>query len=208
MVARLSAFILWALVAATAVFWGLRLLVTAPAAPAYAVPVGEATAVRGDLARLLGSAPVAVAAATASPEASSRFKLLGIMAPKNTSGTVEAHGVALIAVDGKMAKAYAVGAHLDNDLVLQSVSLRTASIGSGQGVPAITLELPPLAAAATGKLPAGGMSGAAPPAITPQIVPQLAPQPLPQPQALPQPLPVPPTDLSLPTRPEPGAATK
>jgi hypothetical protein len=46
------------------------------------------------------------------------------------------------------------------------------------------------------------MSGAAPPAITPQIVPQLAPQPLPQS------LPVPPTDLSLPTRPEPGAATK
>ena len=53
MLARLSAFVLWALVAATAVFWGLRLLVRAPAAPAYAVAVGDAAAVHGDLARLL-----------------------------------------------------------------------------------------------------------------------------------------------------------
>jgi len=210
MVARLSAFVLWALVAATAVFWGLRLLVAAPAAPAYAVPVGEATAVRGDLTRLLGSAPVSAAAAAASPEASSRFRLLGIMAPKGESDPVR--GVALIAVDGKMAKAYAVGAHVDNDLVLQSVSLRTASIGSGQGAPAtITLELPPLAAAATGRLPAGGMLGGAPmapPVITPQIVPQLVPRPAPAAQPLPEPMPPPPADLSPPTRPEPGAAIK
>jgi general secretion pathway protein C len=211
MVARLSAFVLWALVAATAVFWGLRLWVTAPAAPAYAVPVGEATAVRGDLSRLLGSAPVATTAAAVSPEASSRFRLLGIMAPKGASADAEAHGVALIAVDGKMAKAYAVGAHLDTDLVLKSVSLRTASIGSAQGAPAITLELPPLAAAATGKLPAGGMSGGAPmaaPVITPQIVPQLVPQTVPPAQALPQPLPPPPADLAPPTRPEAGSPTK
>lgn len=197
MVARLSAFVLWALVAATAVFWGLRLWVNAPAAPAYAVPVGEVTAVRGDLTRLLGAAPVATTAAAVSPEASSRFRLLGIMAPKGASGTVATHGVALIAVDGKMAKAYAVGAHLDTDLVLQSVSLRTASIGSGQGTPAITLELPALAAAATGKLPAGGLSGGAPmapPIITPQIVPQL----VPQPQSM---LPEPPPQM----RPDPGA---
>src|SRR5687768_17617348 len=120
MLARLSAFVIWALVAATAVFWGLRLFVRAPAAPAYAVPVGDTAAVRGDLTRLLGSAPVAAVEAVAAPQAASRFKLLGIVAPKVASST---NGVALIAVDGKMAKAYPVGARVDNDLVLQSVSL-------------------------------------------------------------------------------------
>jgi general secretion pathway protein C len=203
MLSRLSAFVLWALVAATAVFWGLRLLVTAPPAPAYAVPVGDATAVRGDLTRLLGSAPVAAASAAIAPEASSRFRLLGIMAPKYVAGVVAASGVALIAVDGKMPKAYAVGAHLDTDLVLQSVSLRTASIGSGQGAPAITLELPAVAPAATGRLPAGSNLGGMPvpplpSTITPQIVPQLAPQPMqPSPQS-----------EVAPQRPDPGAAVK
>ena len=205
MLARLSAFAIWALVAATTVFWGLRLLVRAPSAPAYAVAVGDAGAARGDLTRLLGAAPVNLPAPAVAPEASSRFRLLGIMAPKYSSGPVGAHGVALIAVDGKMPKAYPVGSHLDDDLVLQSVSLRTASIGRGQGAPAITLELPPPAAAATGTLPVGGTGApsggpvarppvqAAPMQAAPQFspVPQFAPQ-GPPPQALPQPGPQPP----------------
>ena len=116
MLARLSAFVIWALVAATAVFWGLRLFVTAPQTPPGAVAVGDATAVRVDLSRLLGAAPVAPVAAAA--EASSRFRLLGIMAPRaGLAGS--AQGVALIAVDGKMARAYRVGAALDAELVLQ-----------------------------------------------------------------------------------------
>ena len=179
MLARLSAFVIWALVAATAVFWGLRLFVRAPAAPAYAVAVGDAAAVRGDLTRLLGAAPASAPVAVASPEASSRFRLLGIVAPKYSTGAATPpHGVALIAVDGKMPKAYAVGSHLDADLVLQSVSLRAVSIGSAQGAGAITLELPPPAAAATGTLPAGGgpAGAAAPAAFVP--VPQVVPQPM------------------------------
>src|SRR5580765_4844443 len=135
MLARLSAFVIWALVAATAVFWGLRLLVRAPAAPAHAVAVGDTVALRGDLTRLLGAAPVAPSAKPAAPEGASRFRLLGIVAPIDA----QAGGVALIAVDGKMPKAFAVGAPLDGDLVLKSVSLRTASIASGQGGPTITL---------------------------------------------------------------------
>lgn len=203
MLARLSAFVLWALVAATAVFWGLRLLVRAPAAPAYAVTVGDAAAVHGDLARLLGSAPVKVAAAQAGPEAGSRFRLLGIVAPKYP-GTANGgeHGVALIAVDGKMPKAYAVGSPVDGDLLLQSVSLRTVSIAPAKGAPAITLELPLPAVAATGTLPAGtGGSYVAPVPVPqyvapPPIVPQYPtpPQP-PQPQA---PM-VPRTELHAPT---------
>ena len=176
---------MWALVAASVVFWGLRLLVQAPAAPAYAVPVGDATAVRGDLSRLLGGGLATTTAAAPAPEASSRFKLLGVVAPRSTSGDT---GVALIAVDGKMPKAFVVGSRLDGDLVLQSVSLRTASIGTGAGAPAITLELPPPTTAATGKLPTGGTPVPplpAPPAppLTPQIMPPAQPgqQPL-QPQ--------------------------
>ena len=205
MLARLSAFVIWALVAATAVFWGLRLWAHAPAAPAYAVPVGDAAAARGDLTRLLGSAPASAVAATATPEAASRFRLLGVVAPKDSTGPAGAHGVALIAVDGKIAKAYAVGSQLDGDLVLRSVSLRTASIGSTQGAPVITLELPPLAAAATGTLP-GGIGARAVPMVTPPpVMPATMPQPvaqLPPPQpAIQQPItPVP--------RPDANAATQ
>ena len=193
MLARLSAFVIWALVAATAVFWGLRLFVRAPVAPAYAVPAGDTAAVRGDLTRLLGTAPVAVQAAVVAPQAASRFKLLGIVAPKVASANAAPsnHGVALIAVDGKMPKAYPVGARVDNDLVLQSVSLRTVSIGpSAQAAPTITLELPPLAAAATGTLPAnmgggGGNVPLSPSAPVPQYVPPAPPLAVPQPPQAP-----------------------
>jgi general secretion pathway protein C len=196
MLSRLSAFVIWALVAATVVFWGLRLLVRAPTVPATAVAVGDAAAVRVDLTRLLGAAPAATAAPAAQAvEASSRFRLLGIMAPKPSAGPGHAHGVALIAIDGKLPKAYQVGASLDGELVLQSVSLRSAVIGPAQGAPIVTLELPQLPVAATGTLPApgvafapGGMVAAVPPRNSapmptgPMSVPQAIPPGLPQPR--------------------------
>ena len=125
MPARLSAFVIWALVAASAVFWGLRLAVRSPQAPAYTVSVGEAASVGGDLTRLLGTPPAAAAATVATPEIAARFRLTGVMAPKPPA----TQGVALIAVDGKLPRAFRVGASIDGDLVLQSVSLRTAAIG-------------------------------------------------------------------------------
>lgn len=216
MLARLSAFVIWAVVAATAVFWGLRLLVRAPAAPAYAVAVGDAAAVRGDLTRLLGTAPVAPPTAQAAPEAASRFRLLGIVAPKQAAagGAISAHGVALIAVDGKMPKAYTIGAPLDGNLVLQSVSLRTASIGSGQGAPTITLELPRAATAATGSLPAAPIGGSPanpmPPGAIPQYVPQqqIAPQQQIVPQVMPPLVAPPPGQAPNPPRTDSGAPTQ
>jgi general secretion pathway protein C len=180
MLARFSAFVIWAFVSGIAVFWGLRLFVHAPVAPSYAVAVGDAAAVRGDLSRLLGAAPNAASAVALSPEASSRFKLLGIVAPKYASGsTSAAHGVALIAIDGKMPRAYSVGARVDGDLVLQSVSLRTASISQSKGSQAITLELPLPTPAATGTLSAGASTGAGyvGPAPVPMPVPQYSPPP-------------------------------
>jgi general secretion pathway protein C len=174
MLARLSAFVIWALVAGTAVFWGLRLVVRAPGAPAYAVAVGDAATTSADLNRLLGAAPVVAGAPTRSAEGGSRFRLLGIVAPKYaTASAPSGYGVALIAVDGKMPRAYAVGSKLDGDLVLQSVSLRTASIAASQGTSTITLELPLPTPAATGTLSAGGAPAAASTAVQP--VPQYAP---------------------------------
>ena len=162
MFARLSAFVIWSLVAGTAVFWALRLTVHAPQAPAYAIATGKSVAVRGDLARLFGAAPVAVAQAEAQTQAPSRFRLIGVMAPKAPQMRSEAgQGLALIAVDGKPAKAFAVGAHVDSDLVLQSVGLRTASIGSARDASRVVLELPALPAPAIGVLPPPGSAAIA-----------------------------------------------
>ena len=184
MLARLSAFVIWALIAATVVFWGLRFAVRAPAIPPHALASGDTTVAAGDLTRLLGAPAEDVRPVAQAQEASSRFRLLGIVAPKQAHAG-EAHGVALIAVDGKPPRAFAVGARVDDDLVLRAVSLRTASIGSAAGQKSVVLEIPKLPAAATGTLPPIGTPAAA-----------LAPQPVipPPPAAImpaPQPLPAP-----------------
>ncbi|HJV63128.1 MAG TPA: type II secretion system protein N [Albitalea sp.] len=169
MQARLSAFLIWALVAASAMFWGLRLFVTAPAAPPYTLAVTDSAPARVDLTRLFGAPPVVANPSAPAPSISSRFQLTGVMAPK-TPGA--AGGVALIAVDGKMPRAFHVGAALDGELVLQSVSLRTATIGPAQGAAVAVLELPPLPPPATGVLPPPGamtppVAGAVPQVVKP-----------------------------------------
>jgi general secretion pathway protein C len=185
MFARLSAFVIWSLVAATAVFWVLRLAAGPAPVPPYAVAVGTSVAVRGDLSRLFGAPQRASVVAQATPEAPSRYKLVGVMAPRSPAVQAEAgQGLALIAVDGKPAKAFAVGARVDSDLVLQSVGLRTASIGPAQGSRSVLLELPALAPPNSGVLPPAGMSAPVTPAPVPpaplpaqrtQAVPQFAP---------------------------------
>ena len=163
MFARLSAFVIWSLVAATLVFWALRLGVRSAPAPSYAVPAERSTPLRGDLARLFGAAPVLASANDARPEAPSRYRLLGVMAPRPNSGAAQDYGFALIAIDGKPARAYSVGASLDSGLVLQSVGLRTASLGSATGgAQSVLLELPRLPAPATGILPIPGATMASP----------------------------------------------
>lgn len=161
MVARLSAFVIWALVAAALVFWGLRLLVRGDPVPANAVVVSTATQARGDLSVLLGAEPVAAVAAA--PQISSRFKLLGVMAGRPTPQG-NAPGVALISIDGKPARAFTAGARIEDQLVLQNVSLRSASIGASQGAAAFVLELPALPPPATGTLPNVMSDGSATPA--------------------------------------------
>ena len=181
MLARLSAFVIWALVAAAVVFWGLRLAVSAPQAPLHTVAIGETLAQQGDLSRLLGATPVTVATAAAAPEAASRFRLVGVMAPKGPDAAQSQQGVALIAVDGKPAKAYAVGARLDGEIVLQSVRMRAASIAMAPGQPPLVLELPAAPPPSTGTLPALSFTPSVP---APEAQPG-GPQPVPPPPGRP-----------------------
>ena len=163
MFARLSAFVIWSLVGATVVFWALRLAASPPQVPPYAVAVGNSVTVRGDLGRLFGVPSRPTATAQAAPEAPSRFRLVGVMAPRDRAAQTEAgQGVALIAVDGKPPKPFTVGARLDSDLVLQSVGLRTASLGPAQGARKVLLELPVLPPPNSGVLPPLGAAAPVP----------------------------------------------
>ena len=81
MLARLSAFVVWALVAGAIVFWGLRLFVSPTPAPANAVAVVDTAAAGGDLSRLFGVTQAAVP--DSPPPESSRFRLLGVLAAKD-----------------------------------------------------------------------------------------------------------------------------
>lgn len=217
MPSRVSAFVIWALLAASAVFWALRLTVRGPTAPAYTVPVAEATAMRGDLSRLFGAA--AAPAAAPAPQAASRFRLLGVVAPK--ADAPQGGGIALVSIDGKPARPYRVGSHVDGELILRGVGPRNAAFGPASGTTAFTLELPLRQPPATGTLPpllpneqapadasAESAEPAEPQAGAPEPTPQPAPQaapvqvPQPAPQATPgQPVPVTP----LPLRPRPAA---
>jgi general secretion pathway protein C len=164
MQARLLAFLLWAAVAATLVFWALRLGARAPAVPAQAVAVSTAAGARGDLGRLLGQPAAQSEEQPQAPPEAGRFQLVGVVAPRGDAGTRE--GLALIAVDGKPARTYRVGAPLDERWVLQSVRTRAAVLGPRSGNGHIELELPPPPVASTGVLPAAGSEQplAAPPA--------------------------------------------
>lgn len=199
MLLRSLMFLVWAMVAASSVFWGMKLMAKPLAVPAGAsVATPEAAAV-GELSALLGVKPQAAAptaeAAPPPPPESSRFQLIGVVAARHAS---RAQGLALIAVDGKAPRAYRVGAVVDGDLVLQSVLPRSAAIGPRGGVALVSLELPPLPP------PATGVPGAVPPAMPGQPVP-LAGQPG-QP-VLPPGMPSPP-QLAMPPVPTfvPGAA--
>jgi general secretion pathway protein C len=137
---RLGTLALWAVAGASVVFWGLRL--SAPSAsgvgpavaPAPVVPDAQA------LARLLGAQPSVPGAAPVAPVASaaSRFTLIGVLSGRSSGG-----GAALIAVDGKPAKPFRVGAAVDEGLVLQALGPRQAQLGGQMGGPAtLTLDMP------------------------------------------------------------------
>ena len=130
-----ASLLVWGAVAFSAVTWGLRWSATGETpsnatAAAQALPEVNLSAA----ARTLGAAPVQAAAA---PTLASRFQLQGVMAGGPNAGA------ALIAVDGKPAKPYRVGAVVVDGLVLQSVDGRRISLGAAvDGPQTLVLELP------------------------------------------------------------------
>lgn len=150
MSARISAILVWALVALSATFWGSRFLVVAPVKPASSDVPTRGEPPQSAFTRLFGESASATVAAVEAQPARSRFQLSGVVAPIRPGGS----GIALIAIDGKRAGAYLVGATIDGDVVLKSVSLRGATLVPANGAPAIVLELPLRAPPATGVLQA------------------------------------------------------
>ena len=168
MSARWITFLVWALVAASAAAWGLKLFVTAPTAPPQVAVAGMSQLPRGDVTRVLGADAVPLvdpsAGESVAGSADARFQLLGVVAPRGSE--TARGGVALIAVDGKPAKAFRVGALVDGDNALQAVRARGADLGPMGGKVVVALNIPPPAAPATGTLPGAGAAPAAPGAFS------------------------------------------
>lgn len=162
---RIASFAVWALAAAIAVFWGLRVFVQAPPAPvAPVVALAQPTA-QADWTRLFGADVVAPPTVAAEPPPDARFQLVGLVAPRG-SGSV---GVALIGVDGKPPRAYKPGSTIDGALVLQAIQVREVTLGPAGGAPLVRLQMSPLPVAATGTLPGGANPGASPQGLGPGI---------------------------------------
>lgn len=128
---------LWALAAASVVFWGLRLMSPSDAVAPPALSSNAAVTVDPALvAQMLGAVP-SQATVAATPDAASRFQLLGVVADADQKGA------ALIAVDGKPPRPFRVGAKVADGYVLHSVGARAASLGASvDATPAFTLQLP------------------------------------------------------------------
>jgi general secretion pathway protein C len=133
---RLATLVLAALAALCATYWALKS--THANSVAMAAPAGFSALDPLALARALGGGGV-VAPAAPQGVPSTSYVLVGVLADSQQGGA------ALIAIDGKAAKPYRVGATVDTNLVLQSVAGRRAVLAASVVGPAqVTLELPPL----------------------------------------------------------------
>ena len=132
-------FAIWALGAGSAAYWGLK--ISAHNQSASAVPVGQDAVGSVDssaVSRALGAVRVENASAVLAPVVG-RYSLTGVAAV-SASGQ---RGVALIAIDGKPARPYRVGAVLEDGVLLQSVEARRATLGATtNGAVLAVLELP------------------------------------------------------------------
>lgn len=139
MASRLLTFVVWALVAISALFWGLKLFVRAQGLPASAQAATAGAPQGGSLTRVLGT--VAVADDEDEDAGDGRFQLLGIVAPGGTA-SASPQGVALISVGGQPAKPWRTGAVIEGDTVLLSVSKRSVELGPKGGPASSSLSLP------------------------------------------------------------------
>jgi general secretion pathway protein C len=143
----LATFALWLLAAAGGVYWALKFVqgTVTPANAAVVTTAPVATVDSQALARGLGGGLGATAVTAASPApvvtssiVASRFVLTGVV-----EGSTARQSLALIAVDGKPARPYRVGAQLAEGVVLKSVLRRQATLSGTAGkADAVTLDLP------------------------------------------------------------------
>lgn len=154
----MAAFLMWALAAASAVYWWLAVAgvsETPITAAMVAEPIPALSA--ADLAKALGPATAARPEAQAStlqstgPDPGANLRLLGVVASRKSSG------VALISIDGQVARPYRVGSRIDDRYRLTKVGQRSATLSPEQSPgAAITLELPSSAMlGAAAQLPPG-----------------------------------------------------
>jgi len=161
--------LIWAAVAASGVYWGLRLFARPTPVPAGATVASAPAPATGSLVRLLGEPPAApLPGDNPALVVDSRFRLIGVVAPRGAAGG----GLALISVDGKPPRAVAVGREVEPGLRLLTVSHRQAELGTTRGAPAMTLALPLLAEAQRGR----PGDAAAPPFAVPGALPGALPQ--------------------------------
>jgi len=149
MSSRWTGFFIWALVAASAAFWAINIFAAPRPVPAHAQAPQVGGTTSGPMERLFGAVVVAAVPVNAPPPESSRFQLVGVIAPPAGSGQ---GGYAVLSLDNQPARTWRVGATIDGNTSLLSVSKRGAEFGPQGGPTAFSLQLPEPAAAETGTL--------------------------------------------------------
>jgi general secretion pathway protein C len=186
-VARLASVLLFAALCAIVAGWALQLLAPrAPIAPGGAVAQAQAPSDLRLAGQLFGGAPASSSAAAA--DTPSNIQVTGVLA-------AGARGIALLAIDGKPAKAFQVGEPVAEGLKLVAVSGDTVELDrSGT---ALKLPAPPRGSVAVlTSGPQRGAGAAAPAPGLPPVPASLGPLP---------PRPLPPAGASAGVAPEPPA---
>ncbi len=147
MSSRWTGFFVWALVAASTAFWGIKIFAATRPVPLEA-QAPQVVASNGPMVRLFGAVVVPTVAAPVVPPQSTRFQLVGVIAPPGATRS----GFAIVSLDGQPAHTWRVGATIDGNTTLLSVSKRGAEFGPSGGPTEFTLQLPEPAAAETGTL--------------------------------------------------------
>jgi len=148
---RWLAWVIWSVVAAGLGAWAFYAFMPARSTPEQASPADMPPASRGDSTGTRNAPPaqdanlLAPALAPASP--GDRFKLVGVAVGGGGAG------LALIAIDGRPARAFRVGAAVDGDIVLRQVAAGGATLGPRGGGAAISLQASLAPAAPTAPAP-------------------------------------------------------
>lgn len=150
MSSRWTGFFIWALVAASTAFWGIRIFAATRPVPLGAQAPMAAIPPAGPMERLFGAVVVPTAQVAPSHPESERFQLVGVIASRNDADPKS--GLAIVTIDGQPARPWHVGATLDGNTTLLAVAKRTADFGPVGGPATFTLQLPEPAAAETGTL--------------------------------------------------------